>query len=141
MVDRPADAVSGRGTAGQSVLRFEKSDPCVLALAGHNVWGPSSCVLIGERVVASRFGYTRVEFRPPDAIRRAIAATFPPPKRGWRRLWQWFRARLLRRPDAVCEMSAGKGLADYHDYPDSVEGQPWHFHELTCRRCGKRFGI
>jgi hypothetical protein len=42
---------------------------------------------------------------------------------------------------AVCEMSKGMGLADYHDYPDDVQGEPWHFAELTCKRCGKTFTI
>jgi hypothetical protein len=141
IVDRPADSVSRQGIAGQSVLRFDHSDPCVLALAGRNVWGPSSCILLGERSIADRRGYTRIEWKTPDAIHRAIAATFPPITGRLNYLRKWFRARILRRPDAVCALSVGKGLADYHDYPDSVEGQPWHFHELTCKRCGKRFGI
>lgn len=60
---------------------------------------------------------------------------------GLRLLWQWFRARVLRRADAVCLMSVGKGMADYHDYPDSTTPEPWHFFEHTCKRCGKKFGI
>ncbi len=40
---------------------------------------------------------------------------------------------------AVCEQSAGKGLYDYHDYPDDEHGQPWHFVPLRCKRCGKEF--
>lgn len=56
-------------------------------------------------------------------------------------LWKRFIA-FWRLDDAtVCEMSAGCGLNDYHDYPDSVEGQPWHMVELTCKRCGKKFTI
>lgn len=55
------------------------------------------------------------------------------------------RLRLSKR--LICEMSARDGLVsrgphhDYHDYPDSVEGSPWHFVELTCKRCGKQFYI
>lgn len=41
----------------------------------------------------------------------------------------------------VCEESASLGTADYHDYPDSIEGEPWHMIELTCKRCGKKFVI
>ena len=42
----------------------------------------------------------------------------------------------------VCELSVGLGVADdYHDYPDSIEGQPWHFTTLTCKRCSKKFII
>ncbi len=28
-----------------------------------------------------------------------------------------------------------------HDYPISVEGEPWHMVALTCRHCGDKFGI
>lgn len=56
-----------------------------------------------------------------------------------RRLWLWFLARFRLSDRAVCKLSEGKGLVDYHDYPDSIEGEPWHFYELTCKRCGKRF--
>jgi hypothetical protein len=59
-----------------------------------------------------------------------------------RRLWLWFLARFRLSMRAVCEMSRGRGLHDdYHDYPDSEEGQPWHFHTMTCKRCGKSFTI
>jgi len=41
----------------------------------------------------------------------------------------------------VCEVSASMGDYDYHDYPDSIDGEPWHMVLLTCKRCGKRFYI
>ena len=51
-------------------------------------------------------------------------------------------ARFRWNKRLVCEQSVGRGLHDdYHDYPDSIEGQPWHFVELTCKRCGKKFVI
>lgn len=53
----------------------------------------------------------------------------------WKRIKAYFRWDLL----AVCEMS--RGDADYHDYPDGIVGKPWHFHEHTCKRCGKKFVI
>lgn len=56
-------------------------------------------------------------------------------------LWKWFLARFRLDAAAVCEMSAGKGLADYHDYPDSEHGLPMHFCTLKCKRCGKEFVI
>lgn len=59
----------------------------------------------------------------------------------WRRLWMWFLARFRLSESAVCEMSKGKGLIDYHDYPDSAEGIPIHFCTLKCQRCGKDFTI
>ena len=59
-----------------------------------------------------------------------------------RRLWVVFLARWRLSEWAVCEASRGRSLFDdYHDYPDDVDGQPWHFHEMTCKRCGKHFLI
>lgn len=59
-----------------------------------------------------------------------------------RRLWRWLLARFRLDLQVVCEESAGRGLHDdYHDYPDSIEGEPWHFIPLTCKRCGKEFYI
>ena len=56
--------------------------------------------------------------------------------------WRWFLARFRLSQKAICEMSAGKGLCDdYHDYPDDVHGMPWHFTEMTCKHCGKKFFI
>jgi hypothetical protein len=56
------------------------------------------------------------------------------------RLWRWFLARFRISLRAVCEMSEGRGPHDdFHDYPDTEEGQPYHFAELTCKRCGKNF--
>lgn len=56
-------------------------------------------------------------------------------------LWRRFLARFRLRLAAVCEQSAGKGLDDYHDYPDSEGGHPEHFCTMRCRRCGKEFTI
>lgn len=55
--------------------------------------------------------------------------------------WKLFLAYFRLSPTAVCEMSAGKGICDFHDYPDSVEGEPWHMVELECKRCHKKFMI
>jgi len=41
----------------------------------------------------------------------------------------------------VCEQSKGMGMSDFHDYPDSTDGQPWHMIPMTCKRCGKKFMI
>lgn len=60
----------------------------------------------------------------------------------FRRLWRWCQARFRLSEEAVCELSAGRGMHDdFHDYPDSVEGFPDHFVPLTCKRCGKQFYI
>lgn len=47
--------------------------------------------------------------------------------------------RLNKR--IVCEESKGLGLVDYHDYPDDESGEPLHFINLKCKRCGKQFII
>lgn len=59
-----------------------------------------------------------------------------------RRFWRWFLAFFRLDMDAVCELSAGRGLYDdYHDYPDDIFGEPYHFTTLQCVRCGKKFTI
>ena len=58
-----------------------------------------------------------------------------------RRTWRIIQANLRLDLAAVCEMSQGKGLVDYHDYPDDPYGSPYHFTVLTCKRCGKHFTI
>lgn len=59
----------------------------------------------------------------------------------WRTLWRKILAAFRLDLEAVCEQSKGLGVVDYHDYHDSVEGNPYHFAELTCKRCGKKFTI
>ena len=61
-----------------------------------------------------------------------------------KRLRLWLLAFFRLDLNAVCEMSRGLGLYDdFHDYPDADRPDliPWHFTELTCKRCGKRFCI
>jgi hypothetical protein len=55
------------------------------------------------------------------------------------RFWRRFLARMRFDLAAVCEES--RGPRDYHDYPDTIHGQPDHFIPLTCKRCGKEFFI
>lgn len=58
------------------------------------------------------------------------------------RLWRRALARLRLSQAAVCEESRGRGVYDdFHDYPDTEHGQPWHLCDLTCRHCGKAFRI
>jgi hypothetical protein len=59
-----------------------------------------------------------------------------------KKIWLWFLARFHLNDQAVCLMSRGKSKsADYHDYQDSKEGVPLHFHDCECVRCGKTFVI
>ena len=55
--------------------------------------------------------------------------------------WLWFLAFFHLSDTAVCQMSAGRGLCDFHDYDDDVVGEPAHFITLCCKRCGKSFTI
>jgi hypothetical protein len=65
-----------------------------------------------------------------------------PDKMGyWRWIWMYWLARLRLSDRAVCVMSSNKGNADFHDYPDSIEGRPDHFVTMRCKRCGKEFTI
>lgn len=56
------------------------------------------------------------------------------------KLAKWLLAYMRWNKAAVCEMSAPRGLIDFHDYPDSGDG-PLHFHTHKCQRCGKEFTI
>lgn len=56
--------------------------------------------------------------------------------------WLYFLAMFRLSDYAVCEMSKGRTANnDFHDYPDDIQGYPYHFTKLTCKRCGKSFYI
>jgi hypothetical protein len=58
------------------------------------------------------------------------------------RCWKLFLAYFRLSKSAVCEMSVGRDkYHDFHDYSDSEWGEPWHFCNLICKRCGKEFCI
>jgi len=57
-------------------------------------------------------------------------------------MWIFFLALFRLNADAVCEASRGRGeYNDFHDYPDGMYGEPWHFYQHTCSRCKKTFRI
>lgn len=59
-----------------------------------------------------------------------------------RRYWRWIQARFRLDLEVVCELSRGRGLLnDFHDFPDDIVGTPCHFVTMTCKRCGKQFGM
>lgn len=58
------------------------------------------------------------------------------------KLWRKLLATFRLSESAICEMSVGlPPHNDYHDYGDDVGGMPWHFCEMTCKRCDKKFYI
>lgn len=62
-------------------------------------------------------------------------------RRLMQRIWIGFLAYFRLSEDAVCDVSLRLGQIDLHDYRDGLDGEPWHFHVHTCRRCGKQFTI
>lgn len=60
----------------------------------------------------------------------------------FKRIHRRISAYLRLSQQAICEESRGRGLYDdFHDYPDTAHGQPWHLEDLKCRHCGKTFRI
>lgn len=57
------------------------------------------------------------------------------------RILRWLAALFRVSKRLVCEESRDMGLSDLHDFPDSIEGEPWHMVVLTCKRCGKKFVV
>lgn len=58
------------------------------------------------------------------------------------KLINWLLAYFRLSETQICEQSKGRGeYDDYHDYPDDVENwdYPPFFHQMTCKRCGKKF--
>lgn len=58
----------------------------------------------------------------------------------WKKIKIFFFGRLSLTEKEICEYSK-KGKRDYHDYPDDINGEPWHMVDLQCKRCGKLFQI
>ena len=56
------DRDGGNGIRGQSRLRFEEAPYEITALNGLNIWGGASQIMLGDRKIATRDGYTRIQF-------------------------------------------------------------------------------
>jgi hypothetical protein len=73
LVDRPKRRPGDvDGCRGQSSLRFDRSPPAVKSLEGADVWGGSESLILGDRVIATRRGYTRIEFVSDEKFRNAL---------------------------------------------------------------------
>lgn len=67
LVNRPPD-----GNRGQRVLRFDSCPEDVSALNGRKIWGGSETIMLGEKEIAKRIGYTKIEFVPREQFIEAI---------------------------------------------------------------------
>ena len=57
------------------------------------------------------------------------------------KIYNYLMAFFRLNQKYICKMSKDVGPYDFHDYPDSSEGQPYHFELLSCKYCGKKFYI
>jgi hypothetical protein len=71
LVDRPARPGGFPGICGQSALFYEKAPYTVTSLNGLDVWGGNATLMLGDRKIADREGYSRIEFVPDDEFTRA----------------------------------------------------------------------
>jgi hypothetical protein len=60
------------GSRGQSRLSFETAPHEVTALNGLSIWGGDSSILLGDKEIARRIGYTRISFTERDAFLDAV---------------------------------------------------------------------
>ena len=70
-----------------------------------------------------------------DRIKLIVRTMFKQIKFAFKSFLAFFRLNLKY----VCKLSNDK--IDYHDYPDSLEGKPYHMISMVCKRCGKKFTI
>lgn len=61
------------GSRGQSRLSFTSAPLEVTALNGLPVWGGASEIMLGEREIARRDGYTRISFSEREPFLAAVA--------------------------------------------------------------------
>lgn len=61
------------GSRGQDRLRFDSAPYEVTALNGLSIWGGASEVMLGERKIATRQGYTRISFIEREPFLAAVA--------------------------------------------------------------------
>jgi hypothetical protein len=73
--DRPAIRFgSTPGIAGQAVLFFNKSPEDVGSLEGKDIWGGDNFIMLGERRIARRDGYTGIVFEV-DSIASSLCTS------------------------------------------------------------------
>jgi hypothetical protein len=61
------------GSRGQSRLHFATAPHEVTALNGLSIWGGAGEIMLGERQIAKRDGYTRISFNEREQFLEAVA--------------------------------------------------------------------
>lgn len=61
------------GSRGQSRLHFDTAPLEVTALNGLPIWGGAGQIMLGEREIAKRLGYTQISFNEREAFLAAVA--------------------------------------------------------------------
>lgn len=62
------------GSRGQSRLYFDTAPHEVTALNGLAIWGGAAHIMLGERQIATRDGYTHISFSEREPFLAAVAA-------------------------------------------------------------------
>ena len=73
LYDRVASHGQIDGICGQNRLHFETAPYEVTALNGLAIWGGSDFLMLGEKKIATRQGYTRISFIEREPFLAAIA--------------------------------------------------------------------
>jgi hypothetical protein len=60
------------GSRGQSRLHFTTAPSEVTALNGLSIWGGASRVMLGDKEIAKREGYTRISFTEREVFLEAV---------------------------------------------------------------------
>ena len=72
LIDRPARRGQNDGIAGQSSLHFDSAPEEVTALNWLPIWGGADQIILGERKIADRIGYTKICFVDRETFIKAI---------------------------------------------------------------------
>ncbi len=72
LIDRPARRQGDTpGIAGQKRLSYDSAPYEVTALNGLDIWGNDSRIMLGDKEIAVREGYTRIRFLDSETFKAA----------------------------------------------------------------------
>lgn len=74
LIDRPPRRQGDTpGVAGQSALCYDSGPYEDTALNGCDIWGNDSVIMLGDRKIATRVGYTKIRFVDGEEFKKAVA--------------------------------------------------------------------